>query len=263
MVFAALPEEYRRRVAKEKDLFNIGLQGPDILFYYHPLKSNPVSALGHSMHEESGRTFFEQALEAMDRAQTEHSEDAGSGIIYLYGVLCHFALDSTCHDYINAYEKEHGISHCDIEGELDRYLLELDGKDPLKEVLTKDFHPSRRSAQSIVPFFRGLPEKTIYSALRSFTWFHSVLYCPGDLKRNGLYGLLKLSGLYEGLRGHIISKNANGEGEESDREITRRMSEAVPLAVRLITEFPGHMNDSAYLKNYNGIQKGEENQWTL
>lgn len=263
LVFAALPDAFRSRVAAEKDLFNIGLQGPDILFYYHPLKSNPVSRLGHEMHCESGRELFEKALkESMAFEKELHTsssvEKTQSGslpepaMIYLYGVLCHFSLDSTCHGYINQYEKDNGVSHCDIEGELDRYLIERAGKDPLKENLTKDFHASKRSAGFITPFYRGLPEKTIYSALKSFKGFHSLLYCPRDLKRNALYRGLKLIGQYEGLRGHIISKDANPACAGSDKEIEERIRLAVPLAVRLITQFPGNMEDEAYLFNFNG-----------
>ena len=31
------------------NLYNIGLQGPDILFFYQPLKKNPVNTLGNQL----------------------------------------------------------------------------------------------------------------------------------------------------------------------------------------------------------------------
>ena len=42
--------------------YNIGLQGPDILFFYRPLKKTSVSALGSKLHEDIAREFFENAL---------------------------------------------------------------------------------------------------------------------------------------------------------------------------------------------------------
>lgn len=267
LVFDALPDIFREKTAREKDLYNIGLQGPDILFYYHPLKSNPVSRLGHEMHQETGKVFFSKAVSALKAPDGVGEAGEASGLqpetgiadpamIYLYGVLCHFALDSACHGYINAYEKEHGVSHCDIEGELDRYLIMQEGRDPLQEVLTKDFHPSERSAGIITPLYRGLDKKTVYKALKSFPRFHTLLYCPGSLpgnaKRNTLYAGLKLIGQYDSLRGHIISKEENPGCADSDAEILRRLQDAVPAAVKLITEFPGNMEDQAYLLNFNG-----------
>lgn len=48
---------YERKVIdKYPELFNIGLHGPDILFYYRPLGKNKVNQLGSRMHSESGES---------------------------------------------------------------------------------------------------------------------------------------------------------------------------------------------------------------
>lgn len=44
--------DIRRIITEHRALFDIGLHGPDILFFYRPLKSNPVSKAGHLMHAE-------------------------------------------------------------------------------------------------------------------------------------------------------------------------------------------------------------------
>ena len=46
---ARLPEELRGVVSRHRALYDIGLHGPDILFYYHALRSNPISARGGAM----------------------------------------------------------------------------------------------------------------------------------------------------------------------------------------------------------------------
>ena len=56
-----VPKWKKNIIDKNKELFNIGLHGPDILFYYHPLASNRVNEIGYRMHEHSGSEFFEEA----------------------------------------------------------------------------------------------------------------------------------------------------------------------------------------------------------
>ena len=47
--------DIRRIITEHRALFDIGLHGPDILFFYRPLKSNPVSKAGHLMHLSSDK----------------------------------------------------------------------------------------------------------------------------------------------------------------------------------------------------------------
>ena len=60
-VLEHLPDELRAQLEQNRELYDIGLHGPDLLFYYHAAKSNPVGALGNAMHEEPGRVFFDRA----------------------------------------------------------------------------------------------------------------------------------------------------------------------------------------------------------
>ena len=52
----------RRYVQADRTLYEIGQHGPDILFYYGALRSNPVSAVGYKTHEKQGREFFSLKL---------------------------------------------------------------------------------------------------------------------------------------------------------------------------------------------------------
>ena len=54
-VLQQLPAALQDQIGKNRALFDVGLHGPDLLFYYHAAKSNPVSALGNAMHEQPGR----------------------------------------------------------------------------------------------------------------------------------------------------------------------------------------------------------------
>ncbi len=94
-ILRSLPEEKQHALRKNLPLYLIGQHGPDILFYYHPLRSNEINAIGYSVHEWTGSRFFTQGAEIV-----RNSENPEASYAYLAGFLCHFALDSTCHPYI-------------------------------------------------------------------------------------------------------------------------------------------------------------------
>ena len=60
-VLDALPRRIRTAMETNRELFDIGLHGPDILFYYKPLRPNPVNQIGYDLHGHSGKEFFERA----------------------------------------------------------------------------------------------------------------------------------------------------------------------------------------------------------
>lgn len=57
-VFKTLPEQSKELIRRHKALYLIGLHGPDILFYYKALSSNPVNDLGYRMHGEPAADFL-------------------------------------------------------------------------------------------------------------------------------------------------------------------------------------------------------------
>ena len=66
-----------------RQLYLIGLHGPDILFYYKPLKSNVINGIGYGMHARPGIEFFEQTVKAI-----ENKDNKASYLAYMYGVMC-------------------------------------------------------------------------------------------------------------------------------------------------------------------------------
>ena len=115
-VLAALPQEMQQLLRPEQALFSIGLHGPDILFFDHPLLGH-VSRLGHRMHKQVVRPSSapQEKLAALEFPAPETA--------YLYGFLCHFALDRACHGYIAGQIARSGVAHTEIEVEFDRSLL--------------------------------------------------------------------------------------------------------------------------------------------
>ena len=82
-------DEARTAIETYQDLFNIGLQGPDILFYYDPLRQNPYKAAGDALHDAPAAPFFEAGA-----AHVNGRPEGQALLSYLLGFLCHFACAS-------------------------------------------------------------------------------------------------------------------------------------------------------------------------
>ena len=55
----------QRTILSRPEPFLIGLHGPDIFFYHHPLGSSAVKQMGHRMHAESAEAFFRPAADRL------------------------------------------------------------------------------------------------------------------------------------------------------------------------------------------------------
>ena len=100
------------------------------------------------MHSESGGKFFVHAAKVL------HTHDQyEKHLAYVYGVLCHFALDETCHGYVEQAVKETGLAHIAVEGELDRKLMIMNGENPVSRRLTGHIVPSMKMTIIIKEFY--------------------------------------------------------------------------------------------------------------
>lgn len=114
LVSEKLENPIKQIIIDNKSMFDIGLQGPDIFFFYKPYKDNYVSSYGSEVHNKSAADFFEQAI--------LHSFDDKELLAYLMGVACHYALDRECHPYINSVSKNE-IEHKTVELDFEHYII--------------------------------------------------------------------------------------------------------------------------------------------
>lgn len=80
---------------------------------------------------QTGGRIFEQAWKKGKELSANRA-----GFAYLYGFICHFALDHSCHGYIEEKIQKSGVTHAEIEVEFDRMLLEKHGHNPITSHLT-------------------------------------------------------------------------------------------------------------------------------
>lgn len=87
-------------ISHNRNLFNLGTQGPDIFFYHNALpwvKGESLSRLGGRLHSEKVGAFFQSALAIIDSIQDAVKEMLLS---YVYGYICHYSLDVHAHPYV-------------------------------------------------------------------------------------------------------------------------------------------------------------------
>ena len=227
-----LPGGLGEEIRRNRELYDIGLHGPDLLFYYHAASSNPVNRLGNAMHEQPGRVFFERA-----RGVVQKENDRSAALAYALGFVCHFALDSTCHPYVERFTRESGVSHCEIETEFDNMLLRRDGQDPLHFFTASHIHPSEKNAQVIAPFYEGISEQQALDSLKGMISVHKLLQASNPVKRWVVLTGMKVVGVYDGLHGLVANPQPNPKCTESNKQLEALYAQALPLAERLILEF--------------------------
>lgn len=78
----------------------MGLQGPDIFFYYlNPYMRKRKNNICNILHEKNTDIFFDNLLEYTIVLETEEKEIC---LAYIAGFLCHYALDTHTHPYLYA-----------------------------------------------------------------------------------------------------------------------------------------------------------------
>ena len=127
---------------------------------YRPARAGPAVLLpcgkvhhgrraGQRHARRAGRTFFDRA-----RRVVHEEADREAALAYALGFVCHFALDSTCHPFVEQFTRESGVTHCEIETEFDNMLLRRDGYDPLTFFTASHIHPSAATPGSLRRFTR-------------------------------------------------------------------------------------------------------------
>ena len=90
-------------IARNAHLYAIGANGPDFLFFSHAkpweaYKSHTLNHRGSMMHKEKINEFYKEAIRCIRRQTiTDVRKDM---MAYLFGHLCHWALDMVAHPYI-------------------------------------------------------------------------------------------------------------------------------------------------------------------
>lgn len=230
-VLTNLPFPLKKAIELKRQYFDIGLHGPDILFYYYPFWYNHVNKTGSSMHKVSARPFFERAREVIAKA-----DDRMAAKAYIYGFICHYSLDSVCHKYVEKMIDVSGIGHSEIEMEWDRRLMVADGLDPLTFIPTGHIKATDKNATVIAPFFKDISVKEVKRALTIMRWALKNLLPLSVWKKVIVKGVLKTVHL-EKKFGLFMSEKKNPKCDRYCDILSDVYEENIMHAVRLIEEY--------------------------
>ena len=237
------PADIRRTIGRFRRLFDVGLHGPDIFLYYNPVLPTAVGSLGSKYHAQTGREFFQRVCRV---ARLEKSEAAQA---YIYGALCHYALDSALHPYVKEQAALSGVTHGQIEAEFDRFLLEKDGKIPPE---SQDFSPHLNltpgECATVAKFYPGATSRQVQDSLRNMASSIKLFATPEGARRTALrkgMELLKLP-----VRGMLMTTGANMQCAHLDEPMLALYDQAVASFPELFSQLQAHMT-------YNG-SFGEE-----
>ena len=178
----SMPADVRGTAKRHRQLFDVGLHGPDLFFFYRPVFPGKVRRLGRKFHLQTGREFFSRACRNL------RPEPSEGGQAYLYGVLCHYTLDALCHPLVVQADREGTARHMQIETELDRFLMERDG---IREThLAATMTLSDQACETVARFYPGADQRIIRESVRSMAKIRGILEMRSEPARRTLHKAL-------------------------------------------------------------------------
>ena len=206
--------------------FEIGLQGPDVFFFYKPWKKNELVSYGNGLHELPAKNLFMQGM---------HLDRNSASYAYMLGVACHYALDSTCHPFVSEHEQTSGVSHMEIESEFEKMLLRRNDHNPFTYRVDLLIPTDRNTANAIYEFYEMFHVKQYRSALYTMQFFRNLFTEPHPIKQRMMNGLLDTLGFGK-YKAQILQLNDNPLCARSNATLYQLFEQALPLAVTLLAE---------------------------
>ena len=238
-----LREDLREIIAGHGRQYAIGLQGPDLFFYYRPWGENPVNSYGVHLHGVSAYPFFRRALGTVRTYGRDSAEYA-----YLLGFIGHFILDSECHPYVDEMIRKTGVTHLEIESEFEKFLLRRDGRNPLSYPVYELIPTDKRTAEAIAPFYSdAITPEIIQRSLKEFKMVKRLFVRPGAVGQTAIHLAMKAFGRYDAMKGLMNLRRDNPACRESNEGLFQRFDNAIELAVRMMENFDSALRSGVRL----------------
>lgn len=216
-------QDIKKIIENHPHIFYIGSNGPDFLFFSHikpwtAYKSHKLNRLGSRMHATHINEFYRVALSCIQEQKDEATKE--TMLAYLFGHLCHWALDKTTHPYIfyrtgNCKGLSAGYHHR-FESMMDTMMLYrftgLDIKDYKSyEICDFDDAMLKAIARIYVPVARRVYHQDIKvhelrEALTSWRDVQKLLYDPTNTKYCVLKGIETITRQPWKISGNIVKR---------------------------------------------------------
>lgn len=238
-----MPGDVRRTIGRFRRLFDVGLHGPDIFFYNPMPMKGRAEALGRKLHRQTGREFFQRVCRV---TRMEKSEAAQA---YLYGVLCHYALDAACHGFVEEQAARGPATHLEMEAEFDRFLLDRDGKRPPE---SQDMSPHIRltpgECETVAKFYPGATARSVQASVANMARCTKLFATPDGARRAVLRKSMEALG--PRVSGLLMTVGPNPRCANLDHSLLELYDRAAEGFPELLVQIQAHLT-------YNGLL-GEE-----
>ena len=242
---ALLPQPVQSIVRCHRTMFDAGLQGPDFYFFdqFLMLRGKRYARLGSVLHEASCASLLER-LEGSGGRRPD-----SAALAYLFGLIGHFALDSTCHPHIDRWVAELSYDHHRLETEFDRYLLQRAGIGaPRRFALGTCITAGRRECLAIGRLYEaaGLGEaRDIVRLFLSFRWIKDHTSLSHDAAYRVLHAALSPLGV-----SGILMGPKDALSDVTNRRLMALFDEAKACYARLVENYYVHIFEGAVLDAY-------------
>ena len=238
-----LPEDLKQIVLNNRELFDIGVHGPDVFFY--DLRHPNIPKYGSTMHHNPAKGFFEHAAEVYN----QYDDEKDAMLSYLLGFLSHYTLDSQCHAYINGknYSNEL-LTHNKVESEYDGHLMRKDGRSVAQTNRAESLKPDKHTAKVMARFF-PFSEKEMLRTSKAQRLIISALNCKSDLKRKAAEKILNRLKMYN-YRDLIVQKDEMSECADSNLRIDKLKTYALEIYPDLTRQLMNLIREGKQLGPY-------------
>ncbi len=113
-------------IRKYKYSFSLGLQGPDLFFYFMPTSMGFKPNIANILHKQKTGEFFRQLINSV--SSLTNKRDLNIAASYIEGFMGHYLLDTSMHPYVYSRvgtavsQKILGI-HFGLESDIDNAIL--------------------------------------------------------------------------------------------------------------------------------------------
>lgn len=233
----AMPADLRRPVNRFRQLFDMGLHGPDIFSYCTPLPGGKTVGLSYRFHRQTGAEFFGRVCRSL---RLEPSE---GGTAYLYGLLCHYCLDAACQAFVQEQAQTQALPYREIETEFDRFLLEKDGKIPARtQNLGSHIQLTAQESETVARFYPGVHSAQVRDGVRNMALFIRLM--TGS-NRALLQSTLRLTPGQ--IRAMIMTDSPNPRCAQLDEALLSLYDQAAERFPGLLLQLNAHLTYNAPL----------------
>lgn len=99
-IYQNLDSKYQKRIKENKKSFLMFAQSMDSMMFYQILNLKKKGSLNHfsyTFHTKKVNLFFKTLITTMKK---EKSYEDSQTLAFIYGLICHFVLDSTIHPFV-------------------------------------------------------------------------------------------------------------------------------------------------------------------